>query len=71
MLVGEAYTVSLFDTMPAEPTGWPALRTSIEAIHDTPSPANSLGAATTEQSRRSTCSPNVPSAASSNNRGIQ
>ena len=44
MLVGEAYTVPPSDTMPADPMGEPSPCMSIEAIHEMPSPANSLGA---------------------------
>ena len=44
---------------------------SIDAIHDTPRPANSLGAATAEQSSVVEMSPNDPSLDSSNARGIQ
>src|SRR3954453_3297623 len=71
MLVGEAYTVPPSDTMPAEPIGEQSPCMSNDAIHEIPSPPNSLGAATAAQSSVVAMSPNDPSADSTNERGIQ
>src|SRR4051794_22257190 len=71
MLVGEAYTVPPSDTTPADPIGEPSPCMSIDAIHEMPNPANSLGAATVAQSSVVDMSPNEPSADSMNERGIQ
>jgi len=50
MLVGDAYTMSPYDTMPAAPIGLVPARMSTDAIHEMPRPAKSRGAATVEQS---------------------
>ncbi len=63
--------MSPVETTPADPTGVASPSRSTEAIHVSPSPAKSSGAATLLQSRIGCIGPNVPSPASSNQRGSQ
>src|SRR3954451_5504392 len=71
MLVVDAYTVPPSETIPADPIGEPSPCKSMDAIHEIPNPANSLGAATEAQSSVVDISPNDPSVDSENTRGIQ
>src|SRR3954454_14790206 len=71
MLVVDAYTVPPSETIPADPIGEPSPCKSMDAIHEIPNPANSLGAATEAQSSVVDISPNDPSVDSVNTRGIQ